>query len=287
MTRTLIALFVLTFMATSAVPAMAQQNTEPAADADNPVVARVDGFEIRQFDVAVAFERLPEQFRQAPVAQVFTQIVQQLVDGQLIVEAGRKDKLEDSPEVKAQVAEFERVAIQKSYMQRLIEGELKEEDLRAAYDETIANTEGPLQVRASHILLESEEDGYDIIKALEGGADFAELARERSQGPSAPRGGDLGYFARSQMVKPFADAAFAIEPGSIGPDPVQSDFGWHVIQVVDKRRQPPPSFEESLPQLEQQLTRELIATHMAELRAGAEIELFNLEGSPVEGPAKQ
>ncbi|MBS28983.1 MAG: peptidylprolyl isomerase [Alphaproteobacteria bacterium] len=287
MTRTLIALFVLTFMATSAVPAMAQQNTEPAADADNPVVARVDGFEIRQFDVAVAFERLPEQFRQAPVAQVFTQIVQQLVDGQLIVEAGRKDKLEDSPEVKAQVAEFERVAIQKSYMQRLIEGELKEEDLRAAYDETIANTEGPLQVRASHILLESEEDGYDIIKALEGGADFAELARERSQGPSAPRGGDLGYFARSQMVKPFADAAFAIEPGSIGPDPVQSDFGWHVIQVVDKRRQPPPSFEESLPQLEQQLTRELIATHMAELRAGAEIELFNLDGSPVEGPAKQ
>lgn len=287
MMRTLIALFVLAFLTTGVLPAMAQQDADKPAEADNPVVARVNGFDIRQSDVAVAFERLPEQFRQAPVSQVFTQIVQQLVDGQLIVEAGKKDKLEDSPEVKAQVAEFERVAIQQTYMQRLVEEGLKEDELRAVYDETIANTEGPLQVRASHILLESEEDGYDIIKAIEGGADFAELARERSQGPSAPRGGDLGYFSRSQMVKPFADAAFAIEPGNVGPDPVQSDFGWHVIQVVDKRRQPAPSFEESLPQLEQQLTRELIATHMAELRAGAEIEMFNLDGSPVEGPPKQ
>ncbi|MDA0785448.1 MAG: peptidylprolyl isomerase [Proteobacteria bacterium] len=287
MFRTLATIFVLVFMTVGSAPALAQQGKgtpENAAETpENPVVAVVDGFEIRQSDVAVAFQRLPEQFRQAPVNQIFTQLVQQLVDGELIVKAGRADDLEKDPEVLAQIAEFSRVAIQQTYMNRLIAEGLKEDDLRAAYDATIANTEGPIEVHAQHILLESEEDGYDIIKALEGGADFGELARERSKGPSGPRGGDLGYFTRSAMVAPFSSAAFAIEPGSVGPDPVQTDFGWHVIKVLDKRRQPAPSFEESLPAIEQQLTRELIATHMAQLRAKAEIKIFNLDGSPVEG----
>ena len=291
MFRTLATLFVLVFMTVGMAPAIAQQSSgeaENAADApDNPIVAVVDGFEIRQSDVAVAFQRLPEQFRQAPIGQVYIQIVQQLVDGQLIVKAGLEDDLQNDPEVQAQIEEFARVAMQQTYMNRLITAGLKEEELRAAYEATIANTEGPIEVHAQHILLESEEDGYDIIKALEGGADFGDLARERSQGPSAPRGGDLGYFTRSAMVAPFSAAAFAIEPGSIGPDPVQTDFGWHVIKVLDKRRQPAPSFEESLPILEQQLTRELIATHMAGLREKAEIQMFNLDGSPVEGTPPQ
>ena len=284
MFRTRATLFVLVFMTAGMAPAIAQQGNSNAADApENPIVAEVNGFEIRQSDVAIAFQRLPEQFRQAPTGQVFVQIVQQLVDGQLIVKAGREDDLQNDPEVQAQIEEFTRVAIQQTYMNRLITEGLTEEDLRAVYDATIANTEGPLEVHAQHILLESEEDGYDIIKALDGGADFGDLARERSQGPSAPRGGDLGYFTRSAMLAPFSSAAFVIEPGSIGPDPVQTDFGWHVIKVLDKRRQPAPSFEESLPTLEQQLTRELIATHMAELRDKAEIQIFNLDGSPVEG----
>ena len=84
------------------------------------------------------------------------------------------------------------------------------------------------------------------------------------------------------MVQPFSSAAFAIEPGLIGADPVQTEFGWHVIKVLDKRRQPAPTFQESRPTLEQQLTRELIATHMARLRDKAEIKMFNLDGSPVE-----
>lgn len=291
MFRTLATLFVLVFMTLGMAPAMAQQDTEAAENAaaapDDTVVAVVDGFEIRQSDVAVAFQRLPEQFRQAPVGQIFTQLVQQLVDGELIVKAGREVDLENDPEVLAQIAEFARVAIQQTYMNRLITEGLTEDDLRATYDATIAKTEGPIEVHAQHILLESEEDGYDIIKALEGGADFGDLARERSQGPSAARGGDLGYFTRSAMVGPFSSAAFVIEPGSIGPDPVQTDFGWHVIKVLDKRRQPVASFEDSLPTLEQQLTRELIATHMAQLRAKAEIEIFNLDGSPVEGTPPQ
>ena len=185
------------------------------------------------------------------------------------------------------MAEFEKVAIQQEYMNRLFSDGIKEEELRKVYDETIANQEGPLEVRASHILVDNDQEAADIIKALEGGAYFAELARERSTGPSGPRGGDLGYNVRSALVEPFANAAFALEPGDVGPEPVQTEFGWHVIKVIDKRRQPAPSFEESRAQIEQRLTRDLIAAHMAALRADSEVELFNIDGSPIVDAPKQ
>jgi peptidyl-prolyl cis-trans isomerase C len=288
MTRTLTALAASVLVLSVSVPASAQQDggaaETPAKDA---VVARVNGSEIRQSDVALAYSRLPEQYKQVPITVIFPQIVQQLVDGELLANAGRADDLQDSDAVKKQMAEFEKVAIQQEYMNRLISDGIKEEELRKVYDETIANQEGPLEVRASHILVDNDQEAADIIKALEGGADFAELARERSTGPSGPRGGDLGYNVRSALVEPFANAAFALEPGDVGPEPVQTEFGWHVIKVIDKRRQPAPSFEESRAQIEQRLTRDLIAAHMAALRADSEVELFNIDGSPIVDAPKQ
>ena len=288
MTRTLTALAASVLVLSVSVPASAQQDggaaETPAKDA---VVARVNGSEIRQSDVALAYSRLPEQYKQVPITVIFPQIVQQLVDGELLANAGRADDLQDSDAVKKQMAEFEKVAIQQEYMNRLISDGIKEEELRKVYDETIANQEGPLEVRASHILVDNDQEAGDIIKALEGGADFAELARERSTGPSGPRGGDLGYNVRSALVNPFANAAFALEPGEVGPEPVQTEFGWHVIKVIDKRRQPAPSFEQSRAQIEQRLTRDLIAAHMAALRADSEVELFNIDGSPIVDAPKQ
>lgn len=288
MTRTLTALAASVLVLSVSVPASAQQGggaaETPAKDA---VVARVNGSEIRQSDVALAYSRLPEQYKQVPITVIFPQIVQQLVDGELLANAGRADDLQDSDAVKKQMAEFEKVAIQQEYMNRLISDGIKEEELRKVYDETIANQEGPLEVRASHILVDNDQEAGDIIKALEGGADFAELARERSTGPSGPRGGDLGYNVRSALVEPFANAAFALEPGEVGPEPVQTEFGWHVIKVIDKRRQPAPSFEQSRAQIEQRLTRDLIAAHMAALRADSEVELFNIDGSPIVDAPKQ
>jgi peptidyl-prolyl cis-trans isomerase C len=242
---------------------------------------------LRQSDVVRAYSRLPAQFQQVPISVLYTQIVQQLVDGELLAEAGRADKLQESEDVKQQVAEFEKVALQRAYMDQIVDAELSEEKIRETYDNTIAKTEGPLQVRASHILVESEQEAKEILKALEKDGDFAKLARERSTGPSGPRGGDLGYFARSQMVEPFSDAAFALEPGTVGPDPVKTEFGWHVIKVVDKRRQPPPTFEESRAGIEEQLTRDIIAAHMTKLRADAKIEMFNIDGSPIEDAPKK
>jgi peptidyl-prolyl cis-trans isomerase C len=288
MTRTLSALATLVLVLAVSGPVFAQQDSGAAAAPDeDPVVARVNGSEIRRSDVATAYSRLPAQYKQVPINVIFPQIVQQLVDGELLAVAGRAEDLQNSDEVKEQMAEFEKVAIQQAYMNRLIAEGISEDELRKNYDETIANTEGPLEVRSSHILVDNEQEGADIIKALDGGADFAELARERSTGPSASRGGDLGYNVRSALVEPFADAAFALEPGTVGPEPVQTEFGWHVIKVVDKRRQPAPSFEESRAQIEQRLTRDLIAAHMAALRADSEVELFNIDGTPIEDAPKQ
>lgn len=288
LTRALTAFAAILLVLTVSVPAIAQQDGGAAATAEeDPVVARVNGSEIRRSDVALAYSRLPDQYKQVPVAVIFPQIVQQLVDGELLANAGRADDLQNSDAVKEQMAEFEKVAIQQEYMNRLIAEGIKEAELRKVYDETIANQEGPVEVRASHILVDNDQEAADIIEALEGGADFAELARERSTGPSAPRGGDLGYNVRSALVEPFADAAFALEPGTVSPEPVQTEFGWHVIKVVDKRRQPAPSFEQSRAQIEQRLTRDLIAAHMAALRADSEVELFNIDGSPIVDAPKQ
>ncbi len=287
MKRTFIALAALAFAAATAGPAFSQQASGGEQAAGDPVVARVNGSEIRQSDLAVAFSRLPAQIQQLPLETLFPQLVQQLVDVELMSAAGRASDLHNSQDVLDRVAAFEKVAVQQAYVEGLIGEQVTEDKLRANYDATIAQTEGPIEVRASHILVESEEEGADIIKAREGGADFAELARERSTGPSGPRGGDLGYFVRSAMVQPFADAAFSLEPGTVGPDPVQTQFGWHVIKVVDKRRRPAPTFEESRAQLEEQLTREVITTHISDLRADAKIELFNLDGSPVESAPRQ
>ncbi len=254
---------------------------------EDRLVATVNGHEIRQSDVAIAYQRLPQQYQQIPISALFPQLVEQLVTNRLMETAGREMNLQNDESVKAQIRDFEAAAISQAYLERKIADQVTEEEIVRVYEETIGNAEGPEEVRASHILVETEAEGVEIIEALDDGADFAELARERSTGPTGPRGGDLGYFTRDAMVEPFAAAAFALDIDSVGPDPVLTQFGWHVIMVVDKRRQPPAGFEESRARIQDLLTREFITAHMAELRANAEIETFNLDGSPSGGAANQ
>ena len=271
------------FLTTGPTAVLAQDNEVE----DDPLVATVNGHEIRQSNVAIAYERLPQQYKQIPLNALYPQLVEQLVTNHLMEVAGRELELQNDETVKAQIRDFESAAIQQAYLERKIAEQVTEEEIVRVYEETIGNAEGPEEVRASHILVETEAEGVEIIQELDDGADFAELARERSTGPTGPRGGDLGYFTADAMVEPFATAAFSLETGTIGPDPVKTQFGWHVIKVVDKRRQPPAGFEESRARIQDLLTREFITAHMAELRAGAEIETFNLDGSPSGGAAAQ
>lgn len=147
-----------------------------------------------------------------------------------------------------------------------------DEDLKKAYDERFAKQEGE-EFKARHILVENEEDAKKLIAQLDGGADFAELAKEHSTGPTGKNGGDLGWFDATQMVKPFADAVKGLELGTVSPTAVKTQFGWHVIKLEEKRAKQPPSFESVKNKLRAEAQRQSLGDYVNKLREQAKVEI--------------
>jgi peptidyl-prolyl cis-trans isomerase C len=155
-----------------------------------------------------------------------------------------------------------------------------DEALHARYEKEIAGKPGEEEVHAKHILVDTEAEAKKIIGQLKAGADFAALAKQYSKDPAgAQQGGDLGFFKKDEMVPEFADAAFALQPGQISQQPVHSQFGWHVILVVERRRADPPSYNQARDQLRQKTIQEGVQQAVAHARAAASVEKFNLDGS--------
>ena len=149
--------------------------------------------------------------------------------------------------------------------------ELSDEELRQAYDTGVGKP--GKEYTARHILVETEEEATEVIKLLDGGGDFADLAKEKSTGPSGPRGGELGWFNAGQMVKPFSDAAAALEIGSYTKSPVQTQFGWHVIRLEDVRDGTPPPFEDVKERLKIMLVNQKLQQHVQAVKEAATIEI--------------
>ncbi|MGQ3070697.1 MAG: peptidylprolyl isomerase [Ferrovibrionaceae bacterium] len=253
-----------------------------AQTAGNPVVARVNGAEIRRDDVMKAIETLPAQYRQLPKEVLFDRMRDQLVTAKLIDQAAEKAKLGDDPEVKRQMAEVRERIIQQVYLTRAVEAELTDAVLKKKYDEMIKAQPAKEEVHARHILVRDEAEAKKVIAELEKGGNFAELAKKYSIDGSSGQGGDLGYFTREVMVPEFSTAAFALKnKGDYTHTPVKSQFGYHIILLEDKRTAPPPAFDEVKEQIKQDMAQELIVAKMAELRKGAKVEEFNQDGSPV------
>ncbi len=240
---------------------------------ENPLLARVNGREIRWADIEESARDLPEEYR-SQLGTIFPALLQRLIDLQLLVWAAREDGLAEEAEVRRLVAEYEDRVLSDTLIQRRVADRVTEEALRLRYDAHIEGLAARSEVRARHILLETEEAAREVIAALDSGADFAELARERSLGPSAEEGGDLDYFVRDNMVPEFATAAFAMEIGQYSSDPVRTEFGWHVIKVEDRRAEGAASFEEMQDELRESATRELLDEFLQTLRERAEIELY-------------
>jgi len=260
-------------------PALAQ------AAPEDPVVARVNGDAIRRSDVIAAHQGLPPQVQQMPIETIFPLIVDQLVNDRLIAAAGRSQKLQDDPEVKNRLAQLENRVILQVYLTRLVEKAVTEEALKERYAAFAKAAPSGEEVKASHILVEKEDDAKKIIADLKKGGDFERTAREKSIDPGGRQtGGDLGFFTREQMVPEFANAAFNMKKGELADAPVKSQFGWHVIKVTDRRTQAPPSLEESRAELSQELTREVVQREVDRLKEGATVELFQLDGSPLAAP---
>lgn len=250
-------------------------------DAEDGVVATVNGEEIRGSDVAMLFSSLPAQYRQSTIDTIYPRLVESLVDRKQLAQAARREGLADTAEVKRRLAYFTDETLQNAFFAHRVEAKLTEERLRAAYETMIAARQPDVEVRARHILLEGEEEAKAVIAELEAGADFAELAKRKSTGPSGANGGDLGYFTQAKMVPAFAQAAFALEPGAITTAPVETRFGWHVIKVENRRETPPPSFEEVQTTIRDQEARQLISELTASLRAAAEVRRFGPDGEEI------
>ena len=270
---------ILAAAAAAMLHAVAVRAETAAAD---PVVARVGGEKIHRSEIDAVHRTLPEQYRQMPVEMLFEPLLQRAIDTRLLASAAEKQGLVDLPDVQQALARAREGALRDQLIQRALEQGTSEEALRAAYDAAKAAPDFAVEeVHARHVLLESEADARAVIAELDGGADFAALAKTRSRDPSAAQnGGDLGFFRREMMVPEFAAAAFAIAPGSYGQDPVQSQFGWHVI-LVEEKRTTTPTFEEKKDELQDQLARQILDRLVADARAGVTIERFNYDGSPV------
>ena len=258
---------------------MAYAGVSLAQTEEDPIIATVNGEAILNSDLTMFYDSLPQQYRQVPMVSLYEQLLEGLIESRLLAQEARKAGLLDDPTVKRRLAYITNDLLQRSYLDQLLAVEITEERMRALYEATIANQQGAEEVSARHILLEEEAAALEVIAELDKGVDFATLAQERSTGPSGPNGGDLGYFTREQMVAPFAEAAFALQPGEYTRQPVKTQFGWHVIKLENRRESPAPAYEESQAALSRQVGKEYTLVLMAKLLAGAEIERFDRQGN--------
>ncbi len=249
--------------------------------AEDVVVARVEGTPIFRNEVLRAFSTLPKQMQQAGLATVYPNLLERMVQQRLLVIEGRKNNMAENAIVKQRLKHLEDAVIGEVYLNQLIEQNITPGSLEAQYKEFLAQNPPAEEVRARHILLKTEVDAKNVIGHLSAGKSFEDAAREFSTGPSASNGGDLGYFKRGDMVKPFADAAFALKAGDVTPLPVKTRFGWHVILVEDKRSNAPPSFEKMKPRLLRETGRNIAVGVMQQMTEGAKVDRFTLEGKPL------
>ena len=268
----------------AAEPAAAPASPAPMSSSlppGNTVVARVDGSELHLSDVEAAQQNLPPQAQKMPIEQIYPALLDRLVDGMLITEAGRKDHLDQDPELQSRLKRYEDRLIQEAYLNRAIKAAETEERLAGRYQTFIKDKAEREEVHARHILVKTEAEAKALIAELDKGADFADLAKKDSIDPGGKSGGDLGYFGHDDMVKEFADAAFALPAGQYTKAPVKTQFGWHVIRVEDHRAGKPPSFEEARQEVSQLVARDVVEAELKGLRSAARIETFGLDGKPM------
>jgi len=200
-------------------------------------------------------------------------LIDELINRQLLLQEAKKNKLHQNPDIAFRIKQLEADAlIQAQIQQQAKNNPISESDLKKEYDQRVAATDAR-EYKASHILLKTEDEARAVIKELDGGAVFADVAKAKSTGPTAKNGGDLGWFNAQQMVPPFAQAVAQMKKGTYSKTPVQTQFGWHVIKLEDERKVTPPKFEEVKDQLRNVKGNQLIQQYVLQLRKNAKIEI--------------
>jgi peptidyl-prolyl cis-trans isomerase C len=267
------ALFVsasLIFTLLTGAAAHAQDKTPAPPDT---LAATVNGQPIMDSDVMALHQSLPPQYRQIPFEQLRGQLLERLIEQKLVSEAARKEGLLKRSDIQKRIEMVTESMLHEIYIEEKIGGAVTEAKVRDAYQKSIPLESKREEVRARHILVKTREAAVAIIVEVNGGADFADVARKKSTGPSGRNGGDLGFFTSEQMVPAFSKAAFALKPGEVTSEPVQTQFGWHVIKVEEKRMAGASSFEESADKIRADLRTKAYEKAISDLRAKATIDI--------------
>ena len=251
----------------------AEPAAPPAAPGPDSVVATVGGEPITEADLAFAAEDIGQQLSQIPPEQIRAVLLAQMIDLKLMAQGGHAAKMEDDALFKGRLNYLTDRALRRAFTKAKVSDAITDAEIKSVYDAQIAGMPEVEEVHARHILVSTEDDAKAIKAALDGGADFVQLAKDKSIEPGAKdSGGDLGYFTADKMVKPFADAAFALKVNEIS-QPIQTQFGWHVIQLLDRRPSPKPTLEQLTQQIGQQLYIEKYRALFDALRKDATIDI--------------
>lgn len=245
----------------------------PAYAADADVVATVNGMEITEGDLAVAGEEYGAQFGNLPEPQRRAALLSALIEIRLLASQAEEKGLADSEAFAKRLEFLRQQALHAAFIEKVVDGAVTEEQVRASYDKQIAEAPAVNEVRARHILVKTKEEAEAIIKQLEEGGNFEEIAKEKSTDGASANGGDLGYFTSGQMVPEFEKAAFALNPGEHSKEPVETQFGFHVIKVEDKRAKQPPAFDAVKDRVRSLLVREKYVEEVSALRDAAEVDV--------------
>ena len=265
-----------------------------AQDKD-PLVAKVNGTDVHESDLAVAEEEAGQIPPMSPDAKK-DYLVQFMADMILVSKAAEAKKVGDTADFKRKLEFARKKLLMADLLQSVAKEALTDEAMHKVYDEAVKQMQPEQEVHARHILIraaagddkaskEAEDKIKAVIARLKKGEDFAKVAGEVTEDPSGKaNGGDLGYFSKEQMVPEFSDTAFKLDKGQIS-EPVKTQFGWHVIKVEDKRVKALPTFDEVKPQIEQYVTRKAQAELVTSLRASAKIEKMYKTETPAEPAA--
>jgi peptidyl-prolyl cis-trans isomerase C len=269
----------------AAVAALLAVTAAPALAQSDPVVARVNGYELHQSDLNVAEDELGASLGNVPAEAKRDQLITYLTDMVLVARAAEAKGLGATTEF-ARKLQFAKTKI---LMETLLAAEAKaavtDEAMHKVYDTAVKDMGKEEEVHARHILVATEDEAKAVLADLKKGVDFATLAKEKTKDPSGKaNGGDLGYFTKDQMVPEFAETAFKLPKGQLS-DPVKTQFGWHIIKVEDKRMKPAPTYDQVKPQLEQFVVRQAQAEMISKLRADAKIEKIPQPGDKPAAPA--
>ena len=257
--------------------------TAPPANTPDRVVASVEGHPITLSDLSQEAQTLPPNLRNLPFEQLYPLLLDRLVDHEALVLRARERGLEDDPAVKKQIRQATDQILETALLSLEAAPKVTEAAIRARYDLLYANHPTIDEVRARHILVTTQAEADNLIAELRKGADFAALARQYSRDPDGQKGGDLGFFARDQVWPGFGDLTFSLLPGQLADKPIHNEFGWHVVQVEERRQRAAPTYAEIHDTLRDQLMQQAVRQEVTLARAKLTVHEWNMNGSSRDG----